>query len=1003
MVSEDSRAESADITADSSNTSTESADSTAEPEDSHKPTTEVDIGGPGWYTTSQFALERLFHVRLQQYACLTPHRAAAQLVYVPYYPGYDVKRHLSSAPNCSVTDALGRAALDAAFAAQGNGAGAAQDGNGDGGYGASTATASGSGGGGGDSAAASVASASPPLLLLLGHIAMEFFRFPYQTCPGPGSALLRDPRLVRQGNAVIVGIEAYPEGVLVTSVPYPSYFHPRTRGELDEWRSKVMGGKWDEGEWEEGEWGVEEREEGSGGEEDGEGGIGVEGEAEEVVRTLERKLGEEEDEDEEDGDGDGGSEGDQVEEIWKKLKRQVYGQEESDGVEKTGEEKLVEERNDGEEGSDMEKAEEQESVEGTEENRKVEEEEGEGDDGDDDAEEEEEATQGEKGRDRQRGDEEEDEKEGEKEEEEVEDVVRQVWEKLQREVLGDTDEGVGDTDEVLGERERHEKEIEEKEEGEEEIEEKEEGVEEIEEKEEGEEDEVEGVGEGETMRRVSEGESKVKETKGEEDEDEDEDGVKQTWLKLKREVLGDTDDAGVGEDMERKERGSEENGVEGGGKEEREEQGREEEGDDGGEEKQVGEEDGEEEGDVKEKSSAREQGGEGEVAEGSRGYKGSGQGEKMDGEGEGGEHEEGEGVEAADEGDGDEGEGAEEEGGKGDEEEGEEEKDGEEEEEENREGETSSGKKTAENAGPTLRQRGKPKKRFLGKGGGGAREGGGGSEALNSEDDRGRLRDRGARDEGAESDESGESDPTGKPGKSENLQQQKHGECPRAEEEVAAAVAPNPVYLCDYPRTVMRVHLASLFCLQPWGDSPTRRSLFDAMLAGCIPVVFSDWSVQRQFPWHLPVHEVEQIGFEVGASGEAVPVSSSRSPSNTPFYVFIPAEAILNGSANLVAILSSFPPYKVIRMRHRIMQLLPRLLYRRTREEDGTVRRVIKSDRGESKEQEKEEGLLWGTNELVNADTGKDDTFKDAVDVIIERALSHALELAWAAQVADEE
>ncbi|CAI5500216.1 unnamed protein product [Closterium sp. Naga37s-1] len=196
-------------------------------------------------------------------------------------------------------------------------------------------------------------------------------------------------------------------------------------------------------------------------------------------------------------------------------------------------------------------------------------------------------------------------------------------------------------------------------------------------------------------------------------------------------------------------------------------------------------------------------------------------------------------------------------------------------------------------------------------------------------------------------------DPTGEPSNNKNLQQQRrlrHGECPGAGEEVAAAVAPNPVYLCDYPRIVMRVHLDSDFCLQPWGDSPTRRSFFDAMLAGCIPVVFSDWSVQRQFPWHLPVHEVERIGFDVGASGDAVSVSSSRSrsshsPRNVPFYVFIPAEAILNGSANLAALLSSFPPYKVTRMRHRIMQLLPRLLYRRTGEEDGVPAPQVKRRR----------------------------------------------------------
>ncbi|XWS09224.1 hypothetical protein CRYUN_Cryun40dG0067200 [Craigia yunnanensis] len=36
----------------------------------------------------------------------------------------------------------------------------------------------------------------------------------------------------------------------------------------------------------------------------------------------------------------------------------------------------------------------------------------------------------------------------------------------------------------------------------------------------------------------------------------------------------------------------------------------------------------------------------------------------------------------------------------------------------------------------------------------------------------------------------------------------------------------------------MRVFQSSIFCLQPLGDSYTRRSIFDSILAGCIPVLF---------------------------------------------------------------------------------------------------------------------------------------------------------------------
>ncbi|OMP07375.1 Exostosin-like protein [Corchorus olitorius] len=43
---------------------------------------------------------------------------------------------------------------------------------------------------------------------------------------------------------------------------------------------------------------------------------------------------------------------------------------------------------------------------------------------------------------------------------------------------------------------------------------------------------------------------------------------------------------------------------------------------------------------------------------------------------------------------------------------------------------------------------------------------------------------------------------------------------------------------CDNPVNVMRVFQSSTFCLQPPGDSYTRRSIFDSILAGCIPVFF---------------------------------------------------------------------------------------------------------------------------------------------------------------------
>jgi hypothetical protein len=50
----------------------------------------------------------------------------------------------------------------------------------------------------------------------------------------------------------------------------------------------------------------------------------------------------------------------------------------------------------------------------------------------------------------------------------------------------------------------------------------------------------------------------------------------------------------------------------------------------------------------------------------------------------------------------------------------------------------------------------------------------------------------------------------------------------------------------------MRVFESSSFCLQPRGDTLTRRSTFDAILAGCIPVFFHPGSAYTQYTAHLP-------------------------------------------------------------------------------------------------------------------------------------------------------
>ncbi|MED6203606.1 hypothetical protein PIB30_000688 [Stylosanthes scabra] len=57
---------------------------------------------------------------------------------------------------------------------------------------------------------------------------------------------------------------------------------------------------------------------------------------------------------------------------------------------------------------------------------------------------------------------------------------------------------------------------------------------------------------------------------------------------------------------------------------------------------------------------------------------------------------------------------------------------------------------------------------------------------------------------------------------------------------------------CDEAESIIDVFVESEFCLQPPGDSPTRKSVFDSLISGCIPVLFDPFTAYYQYPWHLP-------------------------------------------------------------------------------------------------------------------------------------------------------
>ncbi|KAI3760215.1 hypothetical protein L1987_50606 [Smallanthus sonchifolius] len=106
---------------------------------------------------------------------------------------------------------------------------------------------------------------------------------------------------------------------------------------------------------------------------------------------------------------------------------------------------------------------------------------------------------------------------------------------------------------------------------------------------------------------------------------------------------------------------------------------------------------------------------------------------------------------------------------------------------------------------------------------------------------------------------------------------------------------------CHSPSNVMEMFQSSVFCLQPQGDSYTRRSAFDSILAGCIPVFFHPGSFYTQYTWHLP-------------------------KNYSKYSVFIPEEDIRR-NVSIEQRLSRIDSNTINKMREEVINLIPRLIY----------------------------------------------------------------------------
>jgi hypothetical protein len=108
---------------------------------------------------------------------------------------------------------------------------------------------------------------------------------------------------------------------------------------------------------------------------------------------------------------------------------------------------------------------------------------------------------------------------------------------------------------------------------------------------------------------------------------------------------------------------------------------------------------------------------------------------------------------------------------------------------------------------------------------------------------------------------------------------------------------------CGDPVHVMDIFQNSVFCLQPPGDSFTRRSIFDSILAGCIPVFFHPQSAYKQYLWHLP-------------------------KNGSSYSIFIPEIDVKEKRVMINETLFNVSKSHVLAMRKEIIRVIPRILYR---------------------------------------------------------------------------
>ena len=124
---------------------------------------------------------------------------------------------------------------------------------------------------------------------------------------------------------------------------------------------------------------------------------------------------------------------------------------------------------------------------------------------------------------------------------------------------------------------------------------------------------------------------------------------------------------------------------------------------------------------------------------------------------------------------------------------------------------------------------------------------------------------------------------------------------PRDDREACAVKVKN---FCGLKATMMR----ATFCLEPGGDSPYRKGVFDALLSGCVPVLFSQ-QLARVAPWHRGLEALPGVG------------------AFSPHAVVLNASAVARGELDALAHLAGLDGDAVAELRSNAAATAPALQY----------------------------------------------------------------------------